>query len=87
MDDELERESGTSEQLITYVEDRAGHDQRYAIDSSKIMNELGWKPSLQFEEGVRKTIIWYLENEKWLDNITSGSYQDYYEQQYKTSQS
>jgi len=87
MDDELGREKGTSEQLITYVTDRAGHDQRYAIDSSKIMNELGWKPSLQFEQGVRKTIIWYLENEKWLDNITSGSYQDYYNQQYKISKS
>ncbi|NQU55197.1 MAG: GDP-mannose 4,6-dehydratase, partial [Bacteroidetes bacterium] len=62
---------------------RAGHDLRYAIDATKIKNELGWEPSLQFEEGIEKTIDWYLENEKWLDNVTSGDYQKYYEEQYK----
>ena len=83
MDEALNRQKGASEKLITYVTDRAGHDLRYAIDATKIMNELGWKPSLQFEEGIRKTIAWYLENEEWLSNVTSGSYQDYYDQQYK----
>ncbi len=87
MDDALGRDQGTSEKLISYVTDRAGHDLRYAIDASKIMKELGWKPSLQFEEGIKKTIIWYLENETWLANVTSGSYQDYYAQQYKSTQS
>ena len=87
MDEALDRQKGASEKLITYVTDRAGHDLRYAIDSTKIMNELGWKPSLQFEEGIRKTIAWYLENEEWLSNVTSGSYQDYYDQQYKVSKS
>jgi dTDP-glucose 4,6-dehydratase len=67
MDEKLGRESGTSEKLITYVKDRAGHDHRYAIDASKIQKELGWEPSLQFEEGIRKTIDWYLENEDWLE--------------------
>ena len=83
MDNKLERPKGTSEQLITYVTDRAGHDMRYAIDASKIENELGWKPSLQFEEGLSKTIDWYLDNEKWIENIMSGDYQKYYEKQYK----
>jgi len=73
---------GTSEKLITYVKDRAGHDLRYAIDASKLEKELGWKPSLQFEEGLSKTIDWYLSNQEWMDNITSGAYQEFYEQQY-----
>jgi dTDP-glucose 4,6-dehydratase len=83
MDQKLGRPEGTSEKLITYVTDRAGHDLRYAIDAHKIMNELGWEPSLQFEEGIAKTIDWYLENEKWLSNVTSGSYQAYYDKMYK----
>ena len=83
MDKKLNREAGTSEKLITYVKDRAGHDMRYAIDASKLQKELGWKPSLQFEEGIEKTIDWYLNNEKWLNNVTSGAYQNYYEQQYE----
>jgi dTDP-glucose 4,6-dehydratase len=83
MDNKLGREQGTSEQLITYVTDRAGHDLRYAIDASKIMNELGWKPSLQFEEGLEKTVDWYLENKEWLQNVTSGAYQQYYALQYQ----
>ena len=78
----LGREEGTSEKLITYVTDRAGHDLRYAIDSTKLKNELGWEPSLQFEEGIEKTVQWYLENNKWLDNVTSGSYQEYYKKTY-----
>jgi dTDP-glucose 4,6-dehydratase len=82
MDAKLGRESGTSEKLITYVKDRAGHDHRYAIDASKIQKELGWEPSLQFEEGIEKTIDWYLANEGWLDNVTSGNYQKYYEEHY-----
>jgi len=86
MDRALSRKEGTSEKLITYVTDRAGHDLRYAIDANKIMKDLGWKPSLQFEEGIEKTITWYLENELWLTNVTSGSYQDYYIQQYKSTQ-
>ena len=69
--------------LITYVTDRAGHDLRYAIDSTKLQRELGWEPSLQFEEGIEKTVKWYLDNQEWLDNVTSGDYQKYYEQQYK----
>lgn len=84
MDEELGRPSGTSAQLITFVKDRAGHDQRYAIDSSKLMNELGWKPSLQFEEGLRKTVKWYLQNQQWLNNILSGQYEQYYNEQYGT---
>lgn len=83
MDKKLNREAGTSEKLITYVKDRAGHDMRYAIDASKLQNELGWKPSLQFEEGIEKTIDWYLNNEEWLNYVTSGAYQNYYEQQYE----
>ncbi len=83
MDRKLDRESGTSESLITFVKDRAGHDMRYAIDSSKLMNELGWKPSLQFEEGIGKTIDWYLENEKWMNNVLDGTYEKYYNKQYE----
>ena len=71
MDRLLKREVGTSEKLITYVTDRPGHDFRYAIDSSKINKELGWKPSLQFEEGIKKTVAWYLENQEWLEKIIS----------------
>ena len=82
MDNELGRPEGTSEKLITFVKDRAGHDQRYAIDSSKLMNELGWKPSLQFEEGLTKTVKWYLQNQEWLNNILSGEYEQYYLGQY-----
>ena len=82
MDKKLGREPGTSEQLITYVTDRAGHDLRYAIDAAKIMKELGWEPSLQFEEGLSKTVDWYLANTEWLDHVTSGSYQKYYQEQY-----
>ena len=82
MDKKLSRPEGTSEKLINYVTDRAGHDLRYAIDAKKIMNELGWQPSLQFEEGLEKTIDWYLSNEKWLNNVTSGEYQKYYQTQY-----
>ncbi|WP_419501661.1 dTDP-glucose 4,6-dehydratase [Alistipes putredinis] len=74
---------GKSEKLITYVTDRAGHDLRYAIDSRKLKNELGWEPSLQFEEGIEKTVRWYLENQEWMDHITSGEYEKYYESMYK----
>ncbi|MBP1615206.1 MAG: dTDP-glucose 4,6-dehydratase [Bacteroidetes bacterium] len=73
---------GTSEKLITYVTDRAGHDLRYAIDSTKLKNELGWEPSLQFEEGIEKTVRWYLDNQEWMDNITSGEYEKYYTSMY-----
>jgi len=83
MDKKLGRTEGTNEQLITFVKDRAGHDLRYAIDSSKLQNELGWKPSLQFEEGLEKTVEWYLANDEWLRHVTSGAYQNYYEQQYQ----
>lgn len=78
----LGRENGASMYLITYVKDRAGHDKRYAIDATKLKNELGWEPSLQFEEGIEQTVKWYLENTKWLDNITSGDYKTYYEEMY-----
>ena len=78
----LGNDEGHSLGLINYVTDRLGHDARYAIDSSKLKNELGWEPSLQFEEGLEKTVKWYLENEAWLDNITSGAYERYYEEQY-----
>ncbi len=83
MDEKLGREAGSSEELITYVKDRAGHDMRYAIDANKIKSELGWEPSVQFEEGLSKTLDWYLENQDWLDNVTSGNYQSYYEDQYQ----
>ncbi|MFL5789276.1 MAG: dTDP-glucose 4,6-dehydratase [Flavisolibacter sp.] len=85
MDEKLGRKPGTNEQLITYVKDRPGHDRRYAIDASKINRELGWKPSVTFEEGLSQTIDWYLENEAWLKNVTSGEYQNYYKEQYKTA--
>ena len=78
----LGRPAGASEKLITYVTDRAGHDLRYAIDSTKLKNELGWEPSLQFEEGIEKTVKWYLDNQEWLDQVTSGDYQGYYERMY-----
>ena len=81
----LGRKAGNSEKLITYVRDRAGHDLRYAIDSTKIKTQLGWEPSLQFEEGIEKTVKWYLENKKWMDNVTSGDYQDYYTKMYNKS--
>ena len=74
---------GASEHLITYVTDRAGHDLRYAIDSSKLQRELGWEPSLQFEEGIEKTVRWYLDNQAWMDNITSGEYEKYYDEMYR----
>ena len=83
MDEKLGREKGTSEKLITYVTDRAGHDLRYAIDATKLKNELGWLPSLQFEEGISKTIDWYLANSEWLNHVTSGDYRAYYEKQYE----
>lgn len=83
MDEKLKREKGTSEKLITYVTDRAGHDLRYAIDAGKLKKELGWIPSLQFEEGISKTIDWYLANGEWLKHVTSGDYQKYYKKQYK----
>ncbi|MBN1927809.1 MAG: dTDP-glucose 4,6-dehydratase [Prolixibacteraceae bacterium] len=83
MDQKLNRETGTSEKLITYVKDRAGHDMRYAINATKIKNELGWEPSLQFEEGIEKTVDWYLANKEWLQNVTSGDYQKYYEKMYR----
>lgn len=82
MDRKLNREPGESASLITFVKDRAGHDLRYAIDSSKLQRELGWSPSLQFEEGLEKTVDWYLDNQEWLDNIINGDYQKYYEKQY-----
>ena len=78
----LGRMEGESERLISYVKDRAGHDLRYAIDASKLRDELGWKPSLQFEEGIEKTVRWYLDNQQWMDNITSGEYEKYYEDMY-----
>lgn len=82
MDRKLRRPEGESEKLITWVTDRAGHDFRYAIDSSKIQRELGWAPSLQFEEGLEKTVDWYLESQEWLDNVTSGEYKSYYRKMY-----
>lgn len=78
----LNRPEGSSDHLITFVTDRAGHDLRYAIDSSKLKNELGWEPSLQFEEGIEKTVRWYLDNQEWMDNVTSGDYQRYYDEMY-----
>lgn len=82
MDKKLNREAGESEKLITYVKDRAGHDFRYAIDAGKIKKELGWEPSLQFQQGLEKTVDWYLQNSQWLENVTSGAYQKYYDEQY-----
>jgi dTDP-glucose 4,6-dehydratase len=82
MDQKLGREPGSSAKLITFVTDRAGHDLRYAIDSSKLQADLGWKPSLQFEEGLEKTVEWFLNNEEWLQSVTSGNYQSYYNDQY-----
>ena len=84
LDEKLGRSKGSSQSLITYVKDRAGHDLRYAIDASKINQELGWNPSVTFEEGLSKTIDWYLENKKWLENTTSGKYLDYYKDQYES---
>lgn len=85
MDEKLGRTEGTSEKLITYVKDRAGHDLRYAIDASKLKKELGWKPSVTFEQGLERTVDWYLSNEEWLKNVTSGNYQKYYEEYYKNN--
>ena len=82
MDEKLQRIAGSSEKLITYVKDRPGHDLRYAIDASKINRELGWSPSVTFEEGLAKTVNWYLDNESWLKNVTTGEYAKYYEKQY-----
>ena len=82
MDDKLGREKGTSEKLITYVTDRKGHDLRYAIDASKLENELGWKPSITFEEGLNRTVDWYLANQDWIEKVTSGAYQTYYTNMY-----
>ena len=82
MDEKLGRDKGQSEQLITYIKDRPGHDRRYAIDATKINSELGWKPKVTFEEGLSETIDWYLSNTNWLQNVTSGSYQNYYQSMY-----
>ena len=82
IDSRLGNKKGTSEKLITFVKDRAGHDMRYAIDASKLMDKLGWKPSLKFEEGLEKTVDWYLANDQWLDSVTSGEYQAYYQEHY-----
>ncbi len=82
MDEKLGREEGASEKLIAYVQDRSGHDQRYAIDASKLKNDLNWSPSIEFEEGLENTVQWYLDNSEWLDNVTSGDYKKYYDQQY-----
>lgn len=86
MDKKLGRAEGESEQLITYIKDRPGHDRRYAIDASKLNQSLGWKPSVTFEEGLERTVDWYLANEAWLNNVTSGNYQKYYAAQYETAQ-
>ncbi len=83
MDEKLGNKPGTSEELITYVKDRPGHDRRYAIDATKINRELGWKPSVTFEEGLNLTIDWYLQNTEWLNHVTSGEYQQYYSKQYQ----
>ena len=83
MDKKLERNEGESEKLITFVKDRPGHDLRYAIDATKIDKELGWKPSVTFEQGLQKTIDWFLSNKEWLQNVTSGEYKNYYQKQYK----
>jgi len=86
MDKKLGRTEGTSVELITYVKDRPGHDLRYAIDASKINKELGWKPSVTFEEGLERTVDWFLSNQEWLNNVTSGAYQKYYDNQYSVSE-
>jgi dTDP-glucose 4,6-dehydratase len=83
MDRKLGKPAGSCRELITYVKDRAGHDLRYAIDSSKLQRDLGWKPSLQFEEGLERTVDWYLANQEWMNNVTSGDYTRYYERQYQ----
>ena len=83
VDRQLGRPEGADDDLITFVTDRAGHDLRYAIDSRKLQRELGWEPSLQFEEGIERTVKWYLENQAWMDQVTSGAYQKYYEEMYK----
>lgn len=85
VDSLLGKSEGASESLITYVTDRAGHDLRYAIDSNKLKNELGWEPSLQFEEGIEKTVKWYLDNQEWMDNVASGDYQEYYDKMYNSN--
>ena len=82
MDKKLGRPAGESAKLISFVKDRPGHDMRYAIDAGKLNRELGWKPSLQFEEGLEKTVDWYLENDAWVRQVTSGEYQNYYDKQY-----
>ncbi|MFM7327214.1 MAG: GDP-mannose 4,6-dehydratase, partial [Bacteroidota bacterium] len=82
LDRKLNRAPGESEQLITFVTDRPGHDLRYAIDSSKLQSELGWKPSVTFEEGLELTVDWYLANQEWLEHVTSGAYRDYYARMY-----
>ena len=82
MDKKMGRQAGTSQKLIIFVKDRAGHDFRYAIDSSKIQKELGWKPSVNFEEGLEKTVDWYLQNQEWIDNVITGEYKKYYDEQY-----
>jgi dTDP-glucose 4,6-dehydratase len=82
MDEKLGRPTGSSAKLITYIADRAGHDQRYAIDAHKLDEELAWKPSITFEEGLSKTIDWYLDNPEWIEKVTSGDYQNYYTKQY-----
>lgn len=83
MDNKLNRVKGESSSLITFVKDRAGHDKRYAIDNTKIKAELGWEPSLTFEEGLEKTVLWYLENEEWINDVVSGEYSQYYKKQYQ----
>ena len=83
MDNKLKRKNGESEKLITFVKDRPGHDKRYAIDASKLNKELGWYPSVTFEEGLSKTIDWFLENKQWLENVTSGAYKNFYNEQYR----
>ena len=82
MDEKLGRAAGSSAKLITYIADRAGHDQRYAIDAHKLDEELAWKPSITFEEGLEKTVDWYLENQDWVEKVTSGEYQKYYQKMY-----
>ena len=84
MDKKTCKKNGYSQKLITYVEDRPGHDLRYAIDATKINSELGWSPSVTFEEGLSKTIDWYLENNEWLNSVTSGNYKKYYQKKYKS---